>query len=615
MGDVPRVIVHPLNKVVPVESGSTLLDALREADIQVESICGGKGECGKCRVIISRGEYSVLAVKAEKHLTPEERRLGYHLACKVIPSGDMEITIPVESRIEHPQILLSAGMTIKQISPATGKYVVRVSDSALPFIHPSIRLEGYTGQRPRLSEEMYRMIASSTAPVTATVTCTNGFPELIRVEPGVATGSQYGIALDLGTTTVAGLLVDLTTGKILARESALNRQITYGEEVVTRIAFTDRPGGLAALRTAAVESINTVVRRLISVAGIKGEDVSDACLGGNTVMNHLFAGKDSRYLDMADAVVPRRPIILTAREAGITIYPEAYIYCLPNVSRFLGGDAVGDVVASRMHTEQDISLLIDLGTNGEIIIGNCNWLASVSCASGPAFEGAGITHGMRAMRGAIEHVTIDPATGEAAFTVIENTHPRGICGSGIIDAAAAMFSAGILDFSGSIVEGKPFVRKGTAGPEYLLVPKELTAVGRDIVITQQDIDYFMDSKAALCGAIGVLLKKYRVTVNDIRQLYLAGAFGAFTDISNATKFGILPVFPNAAVHSIGNGSLSGAYAALVSLPVRQEAERIAATMVYIDLLIDPDFIEEYSAALYIPGKRELFPEVHTSRNE
>jgi uncharacterized 2Fe-2S/4Fe-4S cluster protein (DUF4445 family) len=310
---------------------------------------------------------------------------------------------------------------------------------------------------------------------------------------------------------------------------------------------------------------------------------------------------------MVDADVPRRPFVQRAKSLGLDVHPDAYCFCLPNVSRFVGGDAVGDVLAARMHRSADIALLIDLGTNGEIVLGNRDWLASVSCASGPAFEGAGISHGMRAMRGAIEHVTIDPATGVARLQVVGDALPRGICGSGLIDAVTGMFRAGILDFKGKIVPSHPSVRTGPEGPEYRMVAKEHTATHRDIVITQRDMDYFMDSKAALCGAIGVLLKKYRVQVADVRWVYLAGAFGAFTDMQNAAAFGIIPSFFNARVHGIGNGSLSGAFMTLLSYPLRTEAQEIADMMVYIDLLVDPDFIEEYTAALSIPGKKELFP--------
>jgi uncharacterized 2Fe-2S/4Fe-4S cluster protein (DUF4445 family) len=264
------------------------------------------------------------------------------------------------------------------------------------------------------------------------------------------------------------------------------------------------------------------------------------------------------------------------------------------------------VLASGINSSKDLSLLIDLGTNGEVILGNSDWLASVSCASGPAFEGAGISSGMRAMLGAIESVSINPQNFSVSWTTVGDAPPRGICGSGIIDAAAAMARTGILDFTGKLVAGKPGVRTGPGGPEYVLAPKDKTATGRDIVITGQDMAYLMDSKAAVLGSIGVLLKKYRILVNDVKHVYLAGAFGTFGDIKNVVRFGILPDFYSASSHGVGNGSLSGAYTTLISEKKRYTAQEVADKMVYIDLLTDADFIEEYSSAIYIPGKKEYF---------
>ena len=604
-----RIIFNPLNKVIEVEKGINLLEAIRQAGIQIESICGGKGQCGKCKVILSKGKIEYLSDAHKKHLSEQEIAEGYILSCQARVLTDSEFIIPVESRIERPKILLSAELKIERVHPATGKYPIKIVSIDEFLMRPSIKLEGYSGPRPRVSDEIYKKIMEIKDHATATVSWTkNNYPEIICVEPGDTTKFNYGLAIDLGTTTVVGVLVDLNNGKILARSSTLNKQITYGEELLTRIAYASKPEGLKKLQSAAVESINEVIDRLTADAKVKYDDITDVCIGGNTVMNHLLVGKDPTYLEMADIEVSRDPFIIKAKTIGLKINPEAYIYCLPNVSRFLGGDAIGDVIASGMHTSEELSLLVDLGTNGEIIFGNEDWLASASCASGPAFEGAGIKFGMRAMHGAIEHVKIDPNTFEASYSVIGNTKPRGICGSGIIDAAAEMFSVGILDFAGKLVEGKtPLVRRGPDGLEYVLVPAEKTAIGRDIVITQRDIDYLMDSKAAACGAIGVLMKKYKISIYDVKHVYLAGAFGAYTDLKNVIKFGILPEFPNAKFHPIGNGSLSGAYATLISMKKREEAKMIAEKMVYIDLLIDVDFIEEYSAAIYIPGKREFYP--------
>ncbi|MDI6719748.1 MAG: ASKHA domain-containing protein [Methanomicrobiales archaeon] len=601
-----RVYVHPLNRTAEVPPGTSLLEAIRRAGVQIESICGGKGECGKCRVILEGGGWTERGGARRKHLSPREVEAGYRLACEVMVGGDMEVTVPIESRIEAPQILIPEGIETDHLDPPVERHPLQVRDGD-PFAPGgrSIRLVGYTGARPRAPEEVLARIPAP--PALAILTRTPGYPEILDIVPEDGSDPPCGIALDLGTTTVVGTLVDLATGVLLARQATLNRQITYGEEVITRIGFSGRADGVRLLQQAARESINQVIRDAAAAAGIAPAEILEVTVGGNTVMNHLLVGRDPRYLEMVDADVPRHPFVFRTASLGIEAHPRAYCYCLPNVSRFVGGDAVGDVLASGMHGRPEVSLLIDLGTNGEIVVGNREWLAAVSCASGPAFEGAGIGAGMRAMRGAIEHVAIDPVSGEATVETVGSAPPRGICGSGLIDAAAGMFQAGILDFKGKFVGSHPRVRRGHEGAEYCLVPAEETATGQDIAITQQDMDYFMDSKAALCGAVAVLLKRYRLTPEDIRHVYLAGAFGAFADMRSLTAFGILPPFPNATVQGIGNGSLSGAYLALLSLRKRREAQAIADAMVYIDLLVDPDFVEEYTAALSIPGRSELFP--------
>ena len=603
-----QVIFQPMNKVLSVRVGTPLLAALRTAGIPIESICGGKGLCRKCRVILTRGTCTASPQHGASHLTPEEVSRGYYFACQVTLTADAEFTIPVESRIDSPQILLSSEMEIENINPSVMRYRIDIVPAeGLPFASQSIRLAGYTGSRPRVSDTMYRALLASAGHMDATLSTVHSPPEIIAVEDASALHPLYGVAIDLGTTTVVGCLVDLKSGEIIETGSTLNRQITYGEELITRIGYSNNPEGLARMHQAAIESVDAVIDQLVVAAKIDKTDIMDMCVAGNTVMNHLLCSIDPQYLEMANAPVSRTPITKKAAGTGLHLHPAACIYCLPNVSRFVGGDAIGDVIASGMHKSENLSLLVDLGTNGEIILGNKDWMASVSCASGPAFEGAGITSGMRAMKGAIEHVRIDPDTSEVTFSTIGNVPPRGICGSGIIDTASAMVTAGILDFAGKLRSDHPYVRSGSDGLEYVLVPENLSATGRDIVITQPDIDYLMDSKAAACGAIGVLLKKYRVTQDVIRHVYLAGAFGAYTDIKNAIRFGIIPEFSNAAFHPIGNGSLSGAYASLVSREYRAVAETVARRMVYIDLLVDIDFIEEYSAALYIPGKKELFP--------
>ncbi len=610
MGALVKIVFNPMDKVIEVEKGIILLKAIRQAGISIRSICGGEGECGTCKVLLNKGKVSNISTKYTNWLSPQEITEGYCLACQTRILSDCELTIPVESRISRPKILISTEMTINRLDPESKKYLLTLSPTRSDGNHP-ITLRSYKGPRPNVSDDIYNKLLLMREPVTATLSKTTTPPEIIDIELGDRTCRNYGLAIDVGTTTIVALLIDLTSGKIIEKASALNKQITYGETLITRIAYSRKhENGLQKLQQVVVQTINDLVNRLTSGAGIKNEEITSVSAGGNTVMNHLLAGVDVDYLWYVDAndKVPRNPVLKKAMELGIQTNPEAYVYCLPNVSRFLGGDAIGDVVAAGMYNSDEPSLLVDMGTNGEIIFGDKDWLISCSIASGPAFEGAGVRFGMRAMHGAIEHVKIDPDSLEAGYTVIGNKRARGICGSGVIDVAAEMFRVGILDFRGKIINGRtPLVREGKDGLEYVIASEGKTEIGRDIVVTQQDMDYLMDSKAATLGGILVLMKKFNLSIYDVKNFYLAGAFGAYTDLRSATKLGIFPEFPNAKIYTIGNGSLSGAYATLLSLKKREDANAIAQNMLYIDLLSDVMFAETYSESIYIPGPKELFP--------
>ncbi len=607
------VLLEPMNTKVEAQKGTILIDVLRDAGIGVESICGGRGDCGRCKVILLNGKIDDLSSKWQKYLSPQQFSEGYRLACQIRVLSDCVFRIPIESRIVMPKILFNFPKMLRSCDPASKKYLVkRVEQNDyghLPLSSP-VEIVGYSGPMPRITDEISNEIQThaNDAYMTFAISETNGHPEIVSTEPGDKTSSNYGLAIDVGTTTIAVALVNLNDGGILEIESGLNKQMTYGEELITRIAFSQESEGLRKLQDAVLRAVNDLVSQLSSETDISISDLTDITVGANTVMNHLLMGMDVTYLNQVNSRVSRRPIVRRSGELGIRANMNGYVYCLPNVSRFLGGDVVGGVVASGMTESDDLSLLIDMGTNGEIVFGNKDWLVSCSCASGPAWEGEGIRFGMRGMEGAIDHVTIDPSTLEASFTVIGDSLPKGICGSGIIDVAAEMFSSGILDFTGKIVKGNTGpVRIGHEGLEYVIATREKTGINQDIVVTQRDMSYVLDSKAAVCGAIIVLMEKYNISIHDVRNFHLAGAFGAFMDIKNATKLGVFPEFPNSRVNPLGNGSLAGAYAALLSKKRRLEMEETAEKMMYVDLLAETDFLEAYSSATYIPGKREFFP--------
>lgn len=595
-----RLLIRPSDRMVDAEPGDRLLDLVRKGGVEIESICGGAGECGKCRVIVSPLSAIEEAPLAGRHgLSAAERAQGYVLACRSRLVGDAELTIPVESRILAPKILLPDLVEEGMIDPAVRSYPVTVE--ADPFsIGASVRLAGYRGVRPRIEPHLISLLRDEGNGCLAVVHEEEDTTRVLWIDREPR--PYFGLAIDLGTTTVAGVIIDLGSGRVVGTGAALNRQITWGEELLTRCAFGRTAAGRQTLRAAAADSISYVIRAAADEAGISPDRIAEVVIAGNTVMTWLAAGRDPSPLELVDAPIDRGVIGFDAGELGLPLRPTTPVRCLPAISRFVGGDVVGDMLTAGTCSSDELSLLVDLGTNGEIVLGCREWRACTSCASGPAFEGGGISSGMRAMAGAIERVRIEPLSGAVEYDVIGGGRPRGCCGSGLIDAACAMYRARILDFSGRLVEGAPGVRAGEDGLEFVLVPAEKSAIGRAITISERDMSYLMDSKAAVFGAVTVLLDRYRVRPDQVRHLYLAGAFGAFADLASVHGFGILPEFPNAAVHAIGNGSLSGAYTVLLSRSRRREATACAASTVYIDLLVDPAFIDAYMAALHLPDR-------------
>lgn len=611
---------QPEGKRVEAEKGSTILEAARLGGIKIRSVCAGVGTCGKCRVIVERGRVVERSDSYKKFIDRSEVSKGFHLACQTEILEDARVTIPPESRIEGQQILASALLSKTEFDPCCIRQYLKVGPSLISDESERVRrlskLVGDTlGSDTFLCEhalQKLEKLPERSDGITLTVDrCATGC-RVIDVSSGDTSLRNYGLALDIGTTKVVAYLVDLRDGEIIATESGYNEQLMYGEDLLSRIDYAFRnKGGLSRLQGAAVGTINRIIEALTTKNHVDPSEITCVSTGGNTVMTYLFAGMDPSHLVDANVRVSRDPIRRRAEEFGVAINPNACVYCLPNVSRFLGGDAVADILASGMHQSPRISILIDMGTNGEIIIGSQGWLLSASCAAGPAFEGWEIKFGMRSVEGAIEHVKIDRTTFKPTYTVIGGPEykPRGICGSGIIDTLAEMYRVGVVDSYGKIRDESltPLVREGVDGLEYVVSPVSENELDKDIVITQKDLNNLMDSKAAVCGSVAVLMKKVGANITDIRNLYLAGAFGNYIDAASATTIGIFPELPNAEIIQIGNGSVAGAYLALISVKKRAEAEQIAETMTYYDLTVDPDFMEEYSAAFSIPGKPELFP--------
>ncbi|WP_290898348.1 ASKHA domain-containing protein [Ferroglobus sp.] len=582
----------PSGKRAKVKKLTTILEAAQSVGEGIRSLCGGKGSCGKCKVVVKKGSVEKNPEPHEKFVSKEEEEEGVVLACQSKILSDLEVFIPPESRLEKQQILSEFFVTEAELNPAVRKEFYK--NAFLPEVLAS---KGYTlSCETEIEEGDFTLVLRG--------------KEVIAVEEGDTRDKFFGLAVDIGTTTIVVALVDLNTGRVVNIASDYNGQIIYGEEVLSRVEFArSRKDGIKILQKAVVDSINKLIEK-VSAEYVKENEIYDVVVAGNTLMTHFFLGEDVEYLFSAPNVkVDRKAKIRSAKDLGLKVSEGADVFCYPLVGRYIGGDIVADLVSSGIASDDKITLMVDLGTNGEIVIGSEGWAMATSVASGPAFEGYEIKHGSRAVEGAIDHVKINGYDAKPEYTVIGNVKPRSICGSGLIDLLAELFKNGIVDFQGTLDRKNPRVRVDSE-PYYVVVDAEESATGKEIVFTQTDIDTLIKSKAAVCAGISVMLKKAGLSIEDIDRFVLAGAFGYYIDMENAVTIGLFPEFPKAEVRQIGNGSLAGCYLALTNQKKRFLAETIARLVSYFDLSTDPDFMEEYNAALNLPGKPELFPTIY-----
>ncbi len=582
---MPIITFLPSGKRAEVEAGKTILSAAQEIGEGIRSLCGGKGSCGKCKVIVRRGDVRILSEEAHEKFIKEK---GYYLACQTAVMGDAEVFIPPESRLEKQQILSEFIVTEKEFDP-----FVRLEFYEDAFLPEILANKGY---------KLLKAVDVEEGNLTL-VLRDNSVLDVLTEE------DAFGLAIDVGTTTLVAALVNLRDGRVVNIASDYNGQIIYGEEVLSRVEFArSRKDGIEILQKAVVESINKLIDKLLEGYS-SPERIYDVVAAGNTLMTHFLLGKDVEYLFESSRVkVERKGYRMKAKDMGLNVSEHAELYALPSVGRFIGGDIVGDIIASKIVDSATISLMVDLGTNGEIVIGSEGWAMATSVASGPAFEGYEIKHGSRAVEGAIDHVKIRDDALE--YSVVGNVKPRSICGSGLIDLIAELFKNGIIDAQGNLRRDHPKVIKTEEGYEFVVVDAEESATGKPITITENDIETLIKSKAAVCAGIAVLIKKAGLSMDAIDDFYIAGAFGYYINFENAVVMGLFPEM-NAKIHQIGNGSLAGAYLVLTSKRKRMLADTIAGMFAYFDLSTDADFIDEYRAALMLPGKPELFPTIYS----
>lgn len=603
---------------LPAIKGRSILEALKEGGVFLTASCGGKGACGKCRIKLLEGD---AGIRGTGKLTEKERRGGFMLACQCFPEGDVTIEIPESSKlVVGEKIALSRAPDLLGLVSSLGFGVnPAVREETLTLRPPA--LEDKASDLERLKKALreagvgeMRFSASFLAGLGMAlreadwkIAFRHIGPEALAAYPQETRRAHYGFAIDLGTTTVVLYLVNLEDGMLVDAGSTYNSQIRHGDDVITRIVYATEGGGLGSLRKLVREDVNDLAGAMAKRHGVKPEEVELAVVSGNTTMSHLFWGlnpgsiREEPYVPGV-SFYPR----LKGSEAGIGMNPAGAVYTLPSVASYVGGDIVAGILASKMHRSSETALFMDIGTNGEIAVGNNEWLITAACSAGPCFEGSGIRHGMRATEGAIESVIITPGfdieTGVIGANGLKGGHPRGICGSGMIDALSEMFLKGVIDrkgnFRGELDYGQNAwrLRQGEEGMEFVLA----RSPQGDITLAEADMENLMRAKAAIYAGLSTLIKEVGLRLEDIKRLYIAGGFGNYLDIEKAIIIGMLPDVPRERFVFLGNASITGAYLCLVSEDLRKEAEAIASRMTYMELSVSGGFMSEYLSALFLP---------------
>ena len=622
----------PDEKEARVPAGETLLKAAEAAGVYVNSVCGGDGLCGKCRLIIREGE---VKSRPTALLDRDEIRNGYVLACESQVLGDLRVEIPPETRLTgRPAFTGEEALRFGRVSPLRkGKVYAFDPLSRKIFLSlPPANMADNLSDLDRVYREVARqrsdpvmqtglatvrmlsgLLRGGNFEVTATLGQRGKTVEVVQFEPGNTSTRNYGVAVDIGTTTIVANLLDLASGEVASRQATYNSQIRFGEDVITRILYAqEEPDGREKLHDSVVTDINDLINAMVEESGISLHDVTYVVAAGNTTMIHIL-------LDLEIANIRKDPYIpaastvpvIRAAEAGLSINGRGLLCCLPGVGAFVGSDVTADVICAGMDESEELSLLFDLGTNGEVVLGNADWLICCSASAGPAFEGGGLKCGIRATDGAIERVAVN-LEGKLAYKVIGKSRPRGICGSGLIDLAAELFKTGWLDRAGRFVRetANSRVREGENGPELIVVPAEKTATGREITVSEGDLAIFIRSKGAIYTAAEALLNRVGCSFQQVKRVYISGGFGNYVDVGNAIAIGLLPDLPLDRFHFIGNGSLNGSRMCLASREALEAAEAVASRMTYFDLSTDAKFMGDFTSSLFLPHTdMEKFPSV------
>ena len=630
-----RVTFLPEGKEIEVEHGVTLLHAAEQAGIYLDTLCGGEGLCGECRVRVVNGN-----ARADKHaigfFSRDELETGYVLACQTTVEDDLTVEVPLRSRLEGENIL-TEGIPIysnpekvvlhKRPKDPAAFFEPVVSKTFLNLPEPTTT--DNTADIDRVTRELRKVTRYTEFEITldclrdlaailrqhewkVTVThCRhNTGGKIMDIEGGDTTGHQYGLAIDVGTTTVVVQLVDLKTGKVIGVEGSHNRQARYGEDVISRMVFACGRGSLQPLHEAVITNINKLTEAIVNDKNINTRDIIGAVAAGNTTMSHFLLGLQPCNLRL-EPYVPTATVYpqVVAGELGLNIHPRGLIEVLPSVASYVGGDIVAGVLATGLADKPEISCLIDVGTNGEIVIGNNEWLVCCSASAGPAFEGGGARSGMRATKGAIQKIRIHD--GKVSYETIGKVKPRGVCGSGFIDAIYEMVRNGIIGQQGKFnISGSDGRFINGDDPRYILAFAEETETGEPVTVSEAEIGNLIKSKGAVFAAMKSLVDYVGLSFSELDTIYVAGGFGSSLDIPKAVAIGLLPDVDTKRIHFVGNSSVMGARMALLSQPAFEKTIDIARKMTNIELSNYPPFMNEFVAALFLPHTdASLFPSV------
>ena len=622
------VLFLPHNVKTTVKQGETLIRAAMEAGVHINASCGGDGVCGKCRVIVEEGK--VDGGLTEK-LSKEDIEKGYRQACLTSVQGDIVVRIPTESDVDTSWLNLQKPprhtakiweMNFEELRekglffpPVEKRYLELPKPSSQDHLPDVTRLVSflkarYDEHRLVVQLPVIRKIPDVLRKDDFKVTATLLRPvhsgrktHIINIQPGDTTDRNYAIAVDIGTTTVYSQLIDLITGKVLASYGEFNGQISYGEDVISRIMYADKPDGLEKLHTVIISTINALIKKMVKRARIDKEEISTITMAGNTTMTQLMLKINPKYIRLSP-YVPAATLFAPMRAVDLGLVLDDHVTALvfPAISSYVGGDIVAGVMGSGMYRTSEVTLFMDIGTNAEIVIGNKDWLACAACSAGPAFEGGGLTFGMRAAKGAIEDFSMNPITFEPMNITVGDVRPKGICGSGLISMVAVMFEMGVIDNRGKFNRDldTPRIRDNDGIIEYVLAWKEETQIGRDISLSEPDLDNFIRAKGAIFSGCMTLLEEVGLSIRDIEKIYLSGGFGSYVDLEKAMVIGLLPEIDPGKVKFIGNGSLMGAKMSSLTNRIRKDVVDVTKRMTNFELSETSSYMDNYVAALFLP---------------